>query len=86
MVGMGDTYAAHPGAVVGPVQPADEFGANAAPHQAASFLAQALARDDQHDPKIALRRPLEKLADGAFSGLQGHAVQIERGLGRALAA
>jgi hypothetical protein len=52
--------AAHPAAIVGPVQPADELGADASAQHAPAVEAQALAGDDQHDAEILRRRPVEK--------------------------
>jgi len=73
-------------AVVGAVQPAHEFAANAAAQHAAAFQPQALAGDDQHDAQIAGSGILEKGRDGALGGSESHAVQVERGLRQKLAA
>ena len=86
MMRVGGADAAHPGTVVGAIEPAHELRADATAHRASAFLAQALARNDEDEPEVTAGSAFEKLADGTFGPRQGHAVQIERRLGRKLAA
>ena len=76
MVRMGGPHAADPPPIVVAIEPAHELRADAAANKATAFLAQALARDDEDDPQVALRRPFQEPPDGSLRSHQRQAVQI----------
>jgi len=82
---MGGPHARNPRPVFRPLEPAGEFGPDAAAEHAAAFEARPLASDDQHDAKVLFRRVGDEPCHRPFRGNQCRAVQIELGFRHALA-
>jgi len=78
--------AAHPAAIVGAVQPADELRPDPSAQHASALQTRALAGDDQDDPEILRQRCVKKIGDRPFGRGERHAVQVERRLRDELAA
>ena len=73
-------HAAHTSPILRPSQPAWKLGPDTAAQDAGTFPSQTLAGHDQDDLEVERSRLLEKTRHRPFSGRQGHAMQVKRGL------
>lgn len=83
---MSGFHAPYASPILGPSQPTRKLGPNTPSQDATALLPQPLAGHDQDDSQVERRRLLEEARHGTFGHRQGHAVQIQRRLGRATAA
>jgi len=81
---VGGPHARDPRPVLGALQPPGKLRPDAPAEDAAAFETQSFAGHDQHHAQVALGGVGDEMGHGALGRGQGHAVQIELGLRRAL--